>query len=216
MSYNFQNHIKNNTLGPHAVSVMYSKSSKFIYLKSGRTAGTSIWKHAMRTVFDRHEVNNKSSSNFWNITDTDREKNYFTFTFVRNPYDRLVSNWNSFRYKKDAIYEHTTFEEFIKNTTGLSWLNKNGTLTNEHFLPLHYYTEFSRDNSFVDFVGKYENLQEDWNYVADKLKLDKHLIHMNSRRGPRVKNYKVYYTDELIEIVSTYYKRDLELFDYEF
>ena len=26
MSYNFQNHIKNNTLGPHVVTVMYSKS----------------------------------------------------------------------------------------------------------------------------------------------------------------------------------------------
>ena len=76
---------------------------------------------------------------------------------------------------------------------------------------------------FVDFIGKFENLNKDFEVLCDKLNLDYKLLKLRGYTGlPTVRfggshgNYKTYYDDETIELVSNVYRRDLELFDYEY
>jgi hypothetical protein len=64
----------------------------------------------------------------------------------------------------------------------------------------------------VDFIGRFENLQNDFDVVCDKLGI-KHteLPHVNKGKFA---NYDLYYTPEVKNIVSEYFIKDFELFGY--
>ncbi len=72
----------------------------------------------------------------------------------------------------------------------------------------------------VDFVGRFENLEEDWDFISQKIGSKEKLLHM--RRGILCDenvypvDYREYYDDETIEIVGQRYKDDINFFNYEF
>jgi hypothetical protein len=67
----------------------------------------------------------------------------------------------------------------------------------------------------VDFVGLYENLAEDFNYIKNRLDISVNLKHQNKGTNRR-KDYRTYYTDETREIVANVYQKDIEIFGYDF
>ena len=218
MSYKFRDHIKKE---PYTTTFV-SQNKKFIYMRAGRTASTTISMNLKK--FDPityEEVSRpyfyKRGTNKWLENTTDKEifNKYFIFTVVRNPFDRLVSAWRVFANKGKV---NSNFEQFIKNRGVIKgkghWLYADGSVSNDHWFPLHRYVEFSKEDKFIDYVGKYENLNHDWDVISQKLNISP-IININTRYPPN-KSYRKHYTDELVEIVSNYYKRDLELFNYEF
>jgi hypothetical protein len=67
-------------------------------------------------------------------------------------------------------------------------------------------------NLLMDFIGKFENLHDDWNRITDKLGIEnKELTH---RKKAGIKDYNSYYTDESRALVSELWKRDIEAFGY--
>ena len=218
MSYNFRDHIKKE---PY-ITTFISQDKKFIYMKPGRTASTGINNLLKESCKKYSQVSlpyfyNRGTDEWLENTPDIFINNFFKFTVVRNPFDRLVSAWRSFSsHTKHKV--NNNFEQFIKNRGIIKgkghWLNEDGRVSNDHWLPLHYYVEFNKDNIFIDYVAKYENLSDDWNFIKQKLnlKIEDNLINT----PPQNNSYRKYYTDELIEIVSDFYKRDLELFNYKF
>ena len=207
MDFKFVNHIKNNIFA----TTIFSEERRFIYLKPGRTAGTGMYRHHMKNT-DAHEVQLNEDSLFWRLTDEEIKDKYFVFVFVRNPFERLVSGWKSF-LEKTPPYVHTDFKMFIKNNDGKSWLTKDGLTQNDHWSPLCHYVEYKDKNKFVDFIGRFENLNYDWEYVAKKINLNTTLPKVNSSSHSYYRNY---YDDEIKELVSEFYKRDFDLLGYEF
>ena len=67
----------------------------------------------------------------------------------------------------------------------------------------------------VDFVGRFENLEEDFAYVCDKLQLDVELKRekLNSSKH---EHYTDVYSDEAREVVSEMFAADIKMFDYKF
>ena len=67
----------------------------------------------------------------------------------------------------------------------------------------------------VDFIGKFETLQTDYQIIRDKLGLGDDLKFEN-KTEEKSGDYRSYYTKETQEIVARVYKEDIALFDYGF
>ena len=158
-------------------------------------------------------------------------KNYFSFTFVRNPWARLVSQYRfSMRYInvwKSILglnLAELGFTGYIRNIVGagLSFSNHlhprdNSYGGDDDWGLLQFLDAAPAKRNFsngVDFVGKLENFQEDFNIVCDKLGIPHQILpHRNKTKH---KHYTEYYDDETKEIVAEKYAEDIEYFGYEF
>ena len=65
-----------------------------------------------------------------------------------------------------------------------------------------------------DFIGKFENLQEDFNTICDKVGITRKLLpHRNKSKR---KYYHEYYDKEARGAVEERFKKDIEAFNYEY
>ncbi len=144
-------------------------------------------------------------------------KNYFKFTFVRNPHARVVScyehwikkatNPNISLYKE--FRKNMSFEEFVK---ALSKIPDNAS--DGHFRSQHTFITDKKGNLLVDFIGKVEHINRDFKKVCEKTGMSyKKLSRINKKTN---KNYKKYYDKETKKLIQKRYKKDFELFGYKF
>ena len=144
---------------------------------------------------------------------------YLKFAFVRNPWDRSVSYYR-FLCQLD-LYGPV---DPSKAPSFREWILSDETSLNPHG-PVWWQLRFKKKSQLewlcdekgelmVDFIGKYENLQRDFETVMQKLNLPcVKLPHMNSLKP---EDYRSYYDSETREKVGEWFKRDVELFNYSF
>jgi chondroitin 4-sulfotransferase 11 len=155
------------------------------------------------------------------MEDCEDYQNWFKFTFVRNPWDRVIS---TFHYRKKAIKTrnknpHWPSREEIKNddfkATVLKDLNNKNSAT--HYLEEPCFFNWwinSKTISQFDYIGKTETLQEDFDAICRLVKLPPlKLPHKNKTKH---KHYTEYYDDETKQIVAEKYAKDIEYFGYKF
>lgn len=146
-------------------------------------------------------------------------RRYFKFAFVRNPYDRLVSAYTYLRsgaiggrmspWIQRHILPFPTFPEFVRD--GLS---RTAVATDLHFRPQHTFICDRRLRPQVDFLGRFERLEEDFSVVAERLGLPAELPRRNVSR--RREDFRSYYDEATRDRARHFYRVDLELFGYEF
>jgi hypothetical protein len=153
---------------------------------------------------------------------------YYTFAFVRNPWSRLVSCYldkidskeisgdlnpkgaAAVMLKAGAESSHAGFDEFVRAVYATP-----DEESNRHFRSQHTFVTDRRGHLLPQNIFRFENLATEFNSLADRLGLPEtaKLPHRNpSRKTP----YQDYYTEELRELVAERYRRDIELFGYEF
>jgi hypothetical protein len=131
-------------------------------------------------------------------------KDYFKFAIVRNPWSKKVSEyfWN---FKQEKI--DIPFKKFVK----MEWKPHESYC---HGDPQYSFTHDSSGNNKMDFIGRVENLQEDFNTICDKIGIpQQQLSHKNKSKHV---HYTKYYDDETRQIVAEKYAKDIEYFGYEF
>ena len=146
---------------------------------------------------------------------------YFKWCFVRNPWDRAVSAWDTCPEIKPI-----TFQKFIEtihakkhriqNLPHLTWstLPKLDLPVNRiHFMPMIPLIKVNGQVS-MNFCGRFENLEKDWKKLTHHLGVENKLVHHNERKEK--KPYQEYYNNDLKEMVWEIYKEDIEYFDYKF
>jgi hypothetical protein len=74
--------------------------------------------------------------------------------------------------------------------------------------------EDASGNRVIDFVGRFENLQNDFDAVCDTIGVPRQQL-LNSNHIQR-KRYTEYYDEETREIVAKHHARDIEYFGYKF
>ena len=87
------------------------------------------------------------------------------------------------------------------------------------YQPQYKYLVDEKEQIIVDFVGKYERIQSDWAFLCDKLELnskDLRSLNLPHHNKSNHKDYRSYYDGADIERVYNIYKKDIELFDYDF
>jgi hypothetical protein len=145
----------------------------------------------------------------------EKEKKYFTFSFVRNPWDKLVSEYFYIRkflpYSKcnetEFNLKYKTFEEFVRKAGMVcAWPRHEDPQIN-------FILNYDR-NKLVEFVGKCEDMKRDFDYVCDKIGIPP--INLPHRNKTKHKHYTEYYDDETRQIVAEKYDKDIEYFGYEF
>lgn len=152
---------------------------------------------------------------FKTIHDDNNYKDYYKFAFVRNPLDRTLS-----AYYYNGYDKHTSFKNFIKKDLINIYLvnvTKQNHLYNNHFAPQYKFTHFN-GIQYVDFIGKFENFKNDFEFVLNKLniKYNKEFpIMAKTKKNIIYKNYIDAYDDETIDIVKKIYEFDFKLFNYE-
>jgi hypothetical protein len=147
---------------------------------------------------------------------------FFKFTFVRNPWDRLVSGYHYLcdggspssqsdrNWSKREIYRYANFEDFVLR--GLPRFQVRRWLT---FVPQHEFVTLPwRRGPQLDFVGKVENMDQDWGRVAERLGLPPTLP--NHNKGKREADYRSYYTPQSRAMAGRIYAEDIKMFGYEF
>ena len=65
----------------------------------------------------------------------------------------------------------------------------------------------------VDFVGRYENLDDDFHAVCNMIGISAPLPHLNRSTHAE---YRCYYSDQLARKIASRYSEDIDLFRYEF
>jgi len=208
--------------------MIISPKYKFIFIKTQKTAGSSIEKILLNKISDDNnlifggmppenmepinlpqdyehasahvgkEIIKREFPNEWN--------NYFKFTVERNSWDKTASlyYWGKHLHPSSSRFGGN-FDDFIfhkKNPYLPDWL---------------LYTK--NNKPVVDFIMQYDNLNNDFRSVLDILKLpyNNELENTKLKSGHRKeKDYKILYTNKSKDKIRELYKNTIEYFNYSF
>jgi hypothetical protein len=142
----------------------------------------------------------------WRVRDYIGEevwRSYFKFAFDRNPWDRQVS-W--YLYKTKSKRARPSFERFLPD-------RRRAFVTN--------YAQYTIDGALaVDFVGRYERLDEDLNAALAKAGIPGYGVkvpHTNvTPNKDSERDYRSYYSPDTRALVADWYQPEITLLGYGF
>jgi hypothetical protein len=231
--------------GLRGVKMIISHSHKFIFIKSHKTAGTSIeaaltehcsgndivtplldysfnrnekgeWIHQSMNAGDFHQ--HEDALTIKNKLPADVWNSYFKFSITRNPWDRAVSFFCWEKRQDPALRPKKRFYHHL------------GIPFNDLAQTRKLFSEFIKgdwtsndrfytidDQLCVDFVIRYEHLADDFSEVCKITGVPaKTLPHLKSGMRKKKYHYSEYYDEECRNIVAERHKNDLRLFEYVF
>ena len=163
---------------------------------------------------DKHEnkihgtlIYYKTSKYINNIMNMNEKKwnTYFIFTFIRNPYDRIVSGWN---YINKYNIPFNNYLDINYNSSSYNYWHV--------FMPQTRHIIDINGKININYIGKIENLENDLKIILYKIGI-KYIIHKSFLKNNKShNNYKTYYiNNEIINKVNILMKEDFENLEYE-
>jgi hypothetical protein len=194
--------------------MIISHRHKFIFVKTRKTAGSSIEKYLINylgstdictgsdsdgtprlntTEWNGHRGYKWISHNFpneWN--------SYYKFAVERNPWDKVVSLYYFYQKRKPKKVQKG-FDHFVK------------TLKNQNDWSMYAH----KDQIKVDCLINYSNLHN--SFLDIPIPYNNELLKTFVKSDTnREKDYKKMYSEETKELVRIYYKNVIDYFGYEF
>lgn len=194
---------------------MISNKYKCLYIHIPKTAGTSI-ENVMRDYDRPVETGSDHRTLKSYMREIDLNK-YFKFTFVRNSYDRIYSIFNytitggnrskgSIKLAQQIPKDFKLFgKKYIAN--GIDYE------TIPMLRPQIDYLLDDTEKINIDFIGRFENLNNDFLKIKEITGMTKKLPHTRQRKHD---SYKDVYDDELINIIQQAYLEEIEYFNFKF
>lgn len=186
---------------------------KCIFIHVTKSAGTSIAKSLFNELPYHY-----TAIQYRVIFGRKTFENYFKFAFVRNPWDRLYS---AYSYLCGGGWDKNDAEWYRKNLSRISdfnafvldWLEPENLKNHLHLMPQSHFICDSRDRPLLDYLGYFETLPKDFDYISQQIGCKGQLSHFNASKR---KNYTEVYSKDAIEKVGFLYRRDIVNFGYEF
>ena|SRR5690606_17879841 len=212
--------------------MLYSRDKSFLFIHIPKTAGTSIrsvlspysgksgvfnfigrrleqypafcFKTGLsaRRTYDSHTTYERFERLF---PQKERDK-LFKFCIVRNPYDRMYSYYLHVlsipgHRSYDLIKSFNSFDGMLQNLDKINEPTQKSYIIN------------SKGEISVDFIGKFENLHDDFSSVCRRLDIPYNLPRKNTRK--KNKHYNEAYDENNWRYVAEYYSEDFEEFGYD-
>jgi hypothetical protein len=138
----------------------------------------------------------------WSLADYAQEwdvENYFKFSCVRNPWDRILS---LFYFRNGSFLGTREFAQFIRQDTSQATLSCTEKLSLQGIIG-------------VDFCIRFESLQRDFDVVCDRLDIPRQalpVVNRSSKRQP----FSEFYDQHTRQLIADRYRDDIENFGYRF
>jgi len=138
----------------------------------------------------------------------------FKFVFVRNPWDLQVSSFHHIRREKPEVLGAVkTFREFVDLKFDPDrpydfMLDISRELQSDYLVDLH-------GRTLVDFIGRYENLADDFATACRRIGIAQPPL-PHERRAVDRDDYRRYYDAHTAERVAAHYAPDIERLGYRF
>jgi hypothetical protein len=197
---------------------------KCIYIHIPKTGGKSV-NNALGLGWPGH----KDISQYASELNAAVFQSYFKFSIVRNPWARLVSEYNfqknNGRPKKDKLFifdergAKRGFTDWVKvafenphHYTGEEWAGD----VSKHIHRWSPQVDWISVNGkiAVDFIARLENISEDFAEIRKKLGLPPAKFPWRNAKWHW--HYSDYYDEATREAVTKYYARDIEAFGYRY
>jgi chondroitin 4-sulfotransferase 11 len=196
---------------------------KTIFVHIPKTAGTSIYSAielpyeynaralmTMGKVTPCHhhltpiQIKNLILPEVWNT--------FYKFTIVRNPYDRIVSDYRFLQPLIGNQYDIKTFDKFIQLVERI--------VTTKAYTENHYFDHFRPQSHYFkgvkyDYIGRFENLDDHIKEISRAIGAKGALPWINKSRS-KDDDYRKYFNEHTTAIVARLYASDLEMFGYVF
>ena len=205
--------------------MLVSETRNFVFVHVFKTGGTSVkralrrysmarWKEVANFFFKRlgiPQYGPRFYPDHWRVSDLIEAigetvyQRYFSFAFVRNPWDLEVSH-----YKYILKASKHPSQELVRRLGGFSeyirWRCDGNAQIQSDLLTW-------KDQLAVDFVGRFESLEQDFALICRQLGVRSRLPRLNRTRRD---DYRSYYDDQTREMVEQAFREDLERFSYSF
>lgn len=168
----------------------------------------SLTKHDPSPAIDKH------SSIFVHLEKLGPEAgDYFKFSFVRNPWDRLVSAFHYIierRKELELVANHEDFEGFL-----YSFIEEPSKyLDIPYFRPQSSFLVDDKGEMPLDFLGRFETFEKDLSVVLREIGSRRMLF--KHRKKSKRRDYREYYSAKSSKAVGEIYIRDIQNFGYSF
>lgn len=199
-----------------------SHKHKFIFLSKPRCASTSI-----RTILDKYSdiFSTETLPFYHHVTACQLKRHfeqvgwdwdsYFKFITIRNPWDMLVSLYhfgkpdlNNLFYWEDQKngekydpHHLMSFDEWVEKRN-VTWHT------------LESFTFDAGGNSLVDYILKFEDLDNGVKHICEKLGLPR--LNVPRTNPTEHKHYRTYYNEKTKNKISETFHLDIRVGNYEF
>lgn len=203
---------------------------RFIFVHVPKAAGTSVMK-ALRTLDgdNRERVSERTKhETLWELRErhastggrSDRASvaaldGYFTFGFVRHPWERLCSLYFYLqeRSPRPEIAAVASFAAFVRKLgEGEPWIRGLHSLRPQ----VDFFRASPGGGIDADFIGRFEHFADDFRAVTSRLALPPIALPHVNRSSNAVRDYRRLYSDETIRIVERIFVEDIQAFGYVF
>lgn len=137
----------------------------------------------------------------------------FSFAFVRNPWDTVVSAY-FFQQEYQRAGRHREMDpdlaEVVARSHGFSDFVELYTIMRSDSTAM---IADERDRDIVSYVGRYESIDSDFAEICRRIGVKAELPHLNASLHA---NYRQYYDEKTKAIVARHFARDIERFGYQF
>jgi hypothetical protein len=207
--------------------MVLSDSKKFIFIHVYKVAGTSISQELVKystqilpnirayrylnrrfpMIFPLKYTRHATARQIRDAVGAEKYPTYFSFAFVRNPWDWVVSQYHYILRKKNH-HQHQLITGFKDFDAYIDWLVSTKITTQKSIL------SDEKGNLIVNYVGKYENLDEDFANICEKIGIPR--IELPKLNVTKKDSYKKYFNERTRDLIRQAYLADIEAFGYEF
>jgi len=208
--------------------MIISHKNKYLFIEVPHTATTAIRKE-LRENYDGASILRKHMNygDFQKVA-TAEEKTYFVFAGVRNPLDEAVSVYFKYKTNHKGLYSNPKRVKLaqrgigntnaaIKQFNFLQTTNANFSLAFKKFYRFPYNSQISLSEKHLDFVIRFEHLQEDFSQVLRMIGIQqKRPLPVINKTGAKQDDFLSYYTPDIIPQAKRVFGPFMKKWGYDF